>query len=63
MKLFFTSTRTLEDEQEDTVALLDRIAENAQTSGNALISIDKKSVTLVPSVPMKGLTADENVKL
>ena len=61
--VFYLNPDFLEDEQEDTVALLDRIAENAQTSGNALISIDKKSVTLVPSVPMKGLTADENVKI
>ena len=61
--VFYLNPDFLEDEQEDTVALLDRIAENAQTNGNALISIDKNPVTLVPSVPMKGLTADENVKI
>ena len=61
--VFYLNPDFLGKAQEDTIALLDRIAENAQTSGNALISIDKKSVTLVPSVPMKGLTADENVKI
>mgnify|MGYP002552092804 CR=1 FL=1 len=61
--VFYLNPDFLGKAQEDTVALLDRIAENAQKGNNALIAIDKNPVTLVPSVPMKGLTADENVKI
>lgn len=49
--------------QEDTNALLDQIAINAQTEGEALITIEGQPFYLVPSVPQKGLTADENAKI
>ena len=32
-------------------------------NGKVLISIDGLPITLIPFVPMKGLTADENVKI
>ncbi len=43
--------------------MLDQIAEDAQANGKVLISINGLPITLIPSVPMKGLTADENVKI
>jgi len=43
--------------------MLDQIAEDAQANGKALLSIDGQPITLVPFVPTKGLTADENVKI
>ena len=49
--------------QEETTSMLDQIAEDAQANGKALLSIDGQPITLVPFVPMKGLTADENVKI
>ncbi len=42
--VFYLNPDFLGNAQEDTIALLDRIAADAQTSGNeALISIDKKT--------------------
>lgn len=49
--------------QEETISMLDQIATDAQASGEALLSIDGQPITLIPAVPMKGLTADENVKI
>lgn len=49
--------------QEETISMLDQIAADAQASGEALLSIDGQPLTLIPAVPMKGLTADENVKI
>lgn len=49
--------------QEETISMSDQIAVDAQTSGEALLSIDGQPITLIPSVPMKGLTADQNVKI
>ena len=45
------------------ISMLDQIAEDAQANGKALLSIDGQPITLVPFVPTKGLTADENVKI
>lgn len=42
---------------------MNQIAEDAQANGKVLISINGLPITLIPSVPMKGLTADENVKI
>lgn len=49
--------------QEETTSMLDQIAKDAQANGKALLSIDGQPITLIPSVPMKGLSADENVKI
>lgn len=43
--------------------MLNQIAEDARANGKVLISIDGLPITLIPFVPMKGLTADENVKI
>lgn len=49
--------------EDDIISLLDRITADAQMNGKALLSIDGQPFYLVPSVPMKGLTADENIKI
>ena len=49
--------------KEETTTMLNQIAENARANGKVLISIDGLPITLIPFVPMKGLTADENVKI
>ena len=54
---FFGSTK------EENTAMLNQIAEDAQANGKVLISINGLPITLIPSVPMKGLTADENVNI
>ena len=47
----------------ETVTLLNQIAADAQANNEALLSINERPFYLVPSVPMKGLTADENIKI
>ena len=47
--------------QEDVISMTNQII--TQSQGSSLLSIDGKSMSLVPYVPMKGLTADENVKI
>lgn len=49
--------------EDDVISLLDRITADAQMNGKALLSIDGQPFYLVPSVPMKGLIADENIKI
>lgn len=49
--------------QDETVTLLNQIAADAQANNEALLSINERPFYLVPSVPMKGLTADENIKI
>lgn len=49
--------------EDDIISLLDKITADAQMNGKALLSIDGQPFYLVPSVPMKGLTADENIKI
>ena len=49
--------------KEETTTMLNQIAEDARANGKVLISIDGLPITLIPFVPMKGLTADENVKI
>ena len=49
--------------QEDTNALLDQIAINAQAEDKALIAIEGQPFYLIPYVPQKGITADENAKI
>lgn len=49
--------------QEDAVSMLDEIITDAKTESEALISIEGKPFNLVDSVPMKGLTADVNVRI
>lgn len=61
--VFYLNPDFLGKAQADAVALLDSIEASAQESNNALLSIDGTPFTLVPAVPMKGLTADENVKI
>ena len=51
------------DAQDETVTLLNQIAADAQANNEALLSINERPFYLVPSVPMKGLTADENIKI
>ena len=45
--------------KEETTTMLNQIAEDARANGKVLISIDGLPITLIPFVPMKGLTADE----
>lgn len=47
----------------ETVTLLNQIAADAQANNEASLSINERPFYLVPSVPMKGLTADENIKI
>lgn len=61
--VYYLNPDFLGNAQADTVALLDRIAGNAQKKNRPLISIDGTPFILVPAVPMKGLTADENVRI
>lgn len=49
--------------QDETVTLLNQIAADAQANNEASLSINERPFYLVPSVPMKGLTADENIKI
>ena len=62
-KLYSILTRIFGSTKEETTAMLNQIAEDAQANGKVLISINGLPITLIPSVPMKGLTADENVKI
>ena len=57
-KLLWENGNTVE-----TVTLLNQIAADAQANNEALLSINERPFYLVPSVPMKGLTADENIKI
>ena len=64
MKLSIISTQIfLGNAQDETVTLLNQIAADAQANNEALLSINERPFYLVPSVPMKGLTADENIKI
>lgn len=49
--------------QEEAENLLNKIADEAKAQETALISIDGNPYYLVPSVPMKGLTADRNARI
>ena len=61
--VFYLNPDFLGSTKEETTAMLNQIAEDAQANGKVLISINGLPITLIPSVPMKGLTADENVKI
>ena len=54
---FFGSAET------DATAMLDRVFAAAQAENEALISIENQPFYLIPSVPMKGLTADSNIRI
>lgn len=53
---------TLAEKRQQMFSILERIAMDAQTRGKTLLSIDGQPIVLGSSVPMKGLTADENKK-
>jgi len=48
----------------DAIAIMmDHVLADAQTENKALIFIEGRPLYLVPSIPMKGLTADKNVRI
>jgi putative ABC transport system permease protein len=49
--------------QEDAVSMMDEILTNVQLKNEELLLVDVEPFSLVPSVPMKGLTADTNVEV
>lgn len=61
--VFYLNPDFLESTQEEICAMLDQILEKAQRNGTPLLSVDGQSITLIPSVPMKGLTADSSVTI
>ena len=61
--VYYLNPDFLGNAQDEAVPLLNQIATEAQANNEALISINERSFYLVPSVPMKGLTADENIKI
>ena len=61
--VYYLNPDFLGNAQDETVTLLNQIAADAQANNEALLSINERPFYLVPSVPMKGLTADENIKI
>lgn len=50
--------------EADAIAIMmDRVFTEAQTENKALIFIEGQPLHLVPSIPMKGLTADKNTRI
>lgn len=60
--VYYINPDFLGNAQYETVAMINQIATDTQEN-SALISINQRPFYLVPSVPMKGLTADENIKI
>ncbi|GAA6498079.1 FtsX-like permease family protein [Blautia parvula] len=61
--VYYLNPDFLGNAQDETVTLLNQIAADAQANNEASLSINERPFYLVPSVPMKGLTADENIKI
>lgn len=59
--VFYLNPDFLDDKQ--TAKMLDYMIKTYQTDGNALIYLDKVPLYLIPNVPAKGITADENVRI
>ncbi|GAA0116745.1 ABC transporter permease [Clostridium senegalense] len=49
--------------QEDEFSMLNEISSTAKSTNTSLLSIDGQPFFFVPSVPMKGLTADKNIRI
>lgn len=61
--IFYLNPDFTGNTQDEMFSILERIAMDAQTRGKTLLSIDGQPIVLGSSVPMKGLTADENIKI
>lgn len=59
--VFYLNPDFLGDEQ--TAKMLDYIIKTYQTDENALIFLDKEPLYLMPAIPTKGITADENIRI
>ena len=61
--IYYINPDFLGKAQKDTISLLNNIVSDSEANGQGLISIKGKSYSLVPNVTLKGLTADENIKI
>ncbi len=61
--IFYLNPDFIGNTQDEMFSILERIAMDAQMRGKTLLSIDGQPIVLGSSVPMKGLTADENIKI
>ena len=61
--IFYLNPDFFDTAEAEATTMLDRVSAKAQTEGESLISIERRPFRLLPSVPMKGLTADENIKI
>ena len=61
--IFYLNPDFTGNTQDEMFSILERIATDAQTREKTLLSIDGQPIVLGSSVPMKGLTADENIKI
>ncbi|MEW9095283.1 MAG: ABC transporter permease [Clostridiaceae bacterium] len=61
--VFYINPNFIGGEQEDETSLLNEIFSKAQSENTSLLSIDEQPLFFVSSVPMKGLTADENIRI
>lgn len=59
--VFYLNPDFLSDDQ--TTEMLDYMLKTYQTDGNPLIFLDNEPLYLIPAVPAKGITADENIRI
>lgn len=61
--VFYINPDFLGSAQEDDVSILNEIASTAKSMDESLLSIDGQPFFFVPAAPMKGLTADKNIRI
>jgi putative ABC transport system permease protein len=61
--VFYTNPDFIGSAQEDETSMLNKIFSKAKSTNTPLLSIDGQPFFFTSSVPMKGLTADENIRI
>lgn len=61
--VFYTNPDFIGSAQEDETSMMNKIFSKAKSANTPLLSIDGQPFFFTSSVPMKGLTADENMRI